>query len=197
MQDKKRQLRTALRAQRKGLSPTEVTTKSRLVAERLFAFPPFLQALTVVLYNADENEVVTEAIWRESLQQGKKVYYPRITTDRENLEFIRRHPDDTLITGTFGIFIPPGNDLLSSLQPTDVVLTPGVGFDLRGNRLGRGKGYYDRAFRGVLAGARRLALAYEFQVVPEIPAGPDDEQVQYCAANKLNRPLKSLVKIKT
>jgi 5-formyltetrahydrofolate cyclo-ligase len=179
MQDKKRQLRTALRAQRKGLSPTEVTTKSRLVTERLFAFAPFQQASIVVLYNADENEVVTEAIWRESLQQGKKVYYPRITADRENLEFIRRHPDDALIAGTFSILIPPGNELLFKLQSTDIVLTPGVGFDLRGNRLGRGKGYYDRAFRGVLAGALRVALAYELQIVPEIPTGPEDERVQW------------------
>lgn len=179
MQSKKRQLRTALRALRKGLSPPEVTTKSRLIAERLFAFPLFLQAPTLVLYNADENEVVTEAIWREALKQGKNVYYPRITVDRENLEFVQRHPEDTLISGTFGILIPPGDEILSNLQPTAVVLTPGVGFDLRGNRLGRGKGYYDRAFRGVLAGAMRVALAYELQIVPEIPTGPDDERVQW------------------
>jgi 5-formyltetrahydrofolate cyclo-ligase len=179
MQDKKRQLRTALRAQRKGLSPAEVTAKSRLIIERLFAVPLFLQAPILVLYNADENEVVTEAIWREALKQGKSVYYPRITVDRENLEFVRRHPEDILISGTFGILIPPGNDLLSNLQPTDVVLTPGVGFDLRGHRLGRGKGYYDRAFRGVLAGAMRVALAYELQIVAEIPTGPDDERVQW------------------
>ncbi|TMA57523.1 MAG: 5-formyltetrahydrofolate cyclo-ligase, partial [Deltaproteobacteria bacterium] len=38
-------------------------------------------------------------------------------------------------------------------------------------------GYYDRAFRGILAGALRVALAYEFQVVPAIPVGPDDEAV--------------------
>lgn len=179
MQSKKQQLRTALRARRKGLSPTEVTTKSRLIGERLFAFSPFFQAPTLVLYNADENEVVTEAIWREALKQGKKVYYPRITGDRENLEFVRRHPEEVLITGTFGILIPPGSEILSNLQPTDVVCTPGVGFDLRGNRLGRGKGYYDRAFRGVLAGAIRVALAYECQIMPEIPAGPDDERVQW------------------
>jgi 5-formyltetrahydrofolate cyclo-ligase len=179
MQFEKKQLRTLLRSRRRGLSLLEVTEKSRLIIERLLAFAPFQQASIVVLYNADENEVVTEAIWRESLQQGKKVYYPRITADRENLEFIRRHPDDALIAGTFSILIPPGNELLFKLQSTDIVLTPGVGFDLRGNRLGRGKGYYDRAFRGVLAGALRVALAYELQIVPEIPTGPEDERVQW------------------
>jgi 5-formyltetrahydrofolate cyclo-ligase len=177
--DEKKRLRTLLRSRRRALSPQEATEKSRRITQRLLASAPFQQASIMVLYNADENEVVTEAIWQEALKRGKNVYYPRITADRENLEFLRRHPEDLLITGTFGILIPPGSEILSSLQPTDVVLTPGVGFDLRGNRLGRGKGYYDRAFRGVLAGALRVALAYELQVVPEIPTGPDDERVQW------------------
>lgn len=179
MQIEKKQLRTLLRGHRKSLSPAEVMEKSRRITQRLLAFAPFQQASVVVLYNADDNEVVTEALWQESLKQGKRVYYPRITEDRTNLEFVRRHPEDTLISGTFGILIPPGDELLVSLQPSDIVLTPGVGFDAKGHRLGRGKGYYDRAFRGAIAGALRVALAYEFQVVPEIPSSPDDERVQW------------------
>jgi 5-formyltetrahydrofolate cyclo-ligase len=175
----KKQLRAQLRAQRRSLSPQEVTEKSQLVAHLLFSFPPFQQASTLVLYNADENEVVTEVIWREATRQNKAVFYPRITTDKRDLEFVRRFPKDHLIAGTFGILIPPGNDLLSGLAATDIVLTPGVGFDLHGHRLGRGKGYYDRAFRGVLARALRVALAYELQVMPKIPAGPDDELVNW------------------
>jgi len=179
MQLEKKQLRTLLRGRRRSLSATEVTKKSRLVAQQIFSFPLFHQASVIVLYNADENEVVTEAIWREALVRGKTVYYPRITADRGNLEFVLRHPEDILISGTFGILIPPGSEILSGLQPTDVVFTPGVGFDEQGHRLGRGKGYYDRAFRGVLAGALRVALAYELQVVPEIPTGSGDEHVHW------------------
>ncbi len=178
-QYEKKQLRTFLRDRRRTLSPAEVTEKSRRVTERLFAFTPFQQARTLVLYSANENEVQTEAIWQEASTQGKAVYYPRITADRANLEFVRRHPGDRLLPGVFGILIPPGEDLLIGLRETDVVLTPGVGFDRQGHRLGRGKGYYDRAFRGVLSGGLRVALAYEFQVVPHIPAASNDEGVQY------------------
>jgi len=177
--DEKKRLRSLLRAQRRSLSPQEVSEKSRLVTERLLVFPLFQQASTLVLYNADENEVATEAIWREALWRGKAVYSPRINAERTNLEFVRRFPGAKLIPGAFAILVPPGNDLLQGLQATDVVLTPGVGYDRQGHRLGRGKGYYDRALRGVLAGARRVALAYEFQVVPAIPAGPNDEPVQW------------------
>ncbi len=179
MQDEKKKLRTFLCSRRRSLSPVEVTEKSRLIAERLHTFAPFQQARTLVLYSADENEVQTEAVWQEAVTHGKAVYYPRITADRANLEFVRRYTGDRLIPSLFGILTPPGEDLLSGLRETDVVLTPGVGFDRQGHRLGRGKGYYDRAFRGVLSSGLRVALAYEFQIVPYIPAGPDDEGMQY------------------
>ena len=179
MIDEKKQLRTFLRSHRRNLSPTDVTEKSRRVTERLLAFAPFLQAFTLVLYNADENEVVTEAIWQAAISRGQAVYYPRITPDKADLEFVRRYPGEKLVLGAFNILIPPGDDLLLGMQPSDIVLTPGVGFDKKGHRLGRGKGYYDRAFRGVLASALRVALAYELQVVPEIPSGPEDECVQW------------------
>ena len=179
MQNEKKQLRAHLRTFRRNLSQAEVEEKSRLLFARLLGFGPFLQAATIVLYNADENEVQTEAIWQEALRQNKAVYYPRITPDKANLEFVHRAPGDQLIPGMFGILIPPGNDLLTRLSETDIVLTPGVGFDLHGHRLGRGRGYYDRAFRGVLAGALRVALAYEHQLVPTIPATMGDEPVHY------------------
>src|SRR5262245_25289904 len=124
----KKQLRTQLRTQRRSLSVQEVSEKSRSITQRLLAFAPFQQASTLVLYNADENEVVTEAIWREATRQNKAVFYPRIATDKTDLEFVRRFPKDHLIIGTFGILIPPGNDLLAELAATDIVLTPGVGF---------------------------------------------------------------------
>jgi 5-formyltetrahydrofolate cyclo-ligase len=179
MRPEKKQLRTQLRAQRRALSAQDVQEKSRAIADRLLAFSPFQQASTIVLYNADENEVVTEALWRAAVEHKKAVFYPRISANRQHLEFVRREPGAQLVVGTFNILIPPGDELLAGLASTDMVLTPGVGFDLHGHRLGRGKGYYDRAFRGVLAGALRVALAYELQVVPEIPAGPDDERVDW------------------
>lgn len=178
MEDKKL-LRSQLRQARRSLTATEVTEKSRRIWDHLRAFTPFQQARALVLYSADENEVQTEAIWQEALLRSTAVYYPRITADRTDLEFIRRYPGEQLKPGTFGILIPPGEDLLTGIQATDVVLTPGVGFDTQGHRLGRGRGYYDRAFRGTLHSALRVALAYQCQIVPCIPTDPQDEAVQY------------------
>lgn len=179
LQEEKRQLRTLLRAHRRRLSGAAMMEKSRCVLARLRTFAPFVDASTLVLYSADENEVQTEAIWQEAVVQGKAIYYPRIRADLAELEFVRRYPGERLIPGTFGILVPPGEEQLTRVQAGDVVLTPGVGFDVEGGRLGRGRGYYDRAFRGVLAPAVRIALAYDFQVLSHIPRGPTDEKVHF------------------
>lgn len=179
MPEDKKQLRSQLRGLRRSLSLEEVYEKSTLIFKRLQSFPFFQTANIIVSYAADENEVQTELMWELAVEQDKAVYYPRISPDRSNLEFVRRQPESQLIPGTFGIRIPAGNDLFQPGQAAAVVLTPGVGFDSSGNRLGRGKGYYDRAFQGVLAGMLRVAIAYDFQVVSMIPSGPQDEQVDW------------------
>ena len=175
----KKQLRIQLRRLRRSLSAEAIDHNSRLIFERLQTFPPFIAVRSIVIYAADENEVQTESIWELAVKQDKAVYYPRITPDHNNLEFVRRQPETALIPGTFGIRIPSGHDLLRQGRGETVVLTPGVGFDVSGNRLGRGKGYYDRAFRGVLSGLLRVAIAYDFQVVVTIPNGPQDERVDW------------------
>ena len=152
--------------------------KSRRICDRLQTFAPFEAAIRLVLYAADDKEVQTEAVWAAA--QSKAVYYPRVSLDRSRLEFVRRYPHDRLVTGLFGIPVPPGNERLAPGQGGHtLVLTPGLGFDAEGRRLGRGKGYYDRAFGRVLAGALRVAVAYDCQVVDRIPSSPHDEGVDW------------------
>ena len=180
----KQRLRTILRQQRRDLSAQEVKKNSQQIATRLWAGSMFHQARQVMLYSPHENEVETGGLWREARRQGKYVYYPRISADKQALEFVRRHDQDDLIPGIFGIPIPPGEDLLTAVSMTDLVLIPGVGFDRAGHRLGRGRGYYDRALRGILAGAFRVGLAYEYQVVSYLPVDTNDEIVDYIVTAK-------------
>lgn len=174
----KQRLRALLRTQRRNLTPGQVAEKSRVIVERLCAFSLFQNAKLIVSYASDANEVQTEAVWDAA--QPKAVYYPRISADRTRLDFVQRSPDEPLLVGLFGIRTPPGNERLTAGQARDaIVLTPGLGFDVQGRRLGRGRGYYDRAFCHLLAGAVRVALAYDHQVLGRIPSGPLDERVNW------------------
>ncbi len=180
----KRRLRTLLRQQRLALSAQDVRKNSQRIAARLCVQAMFHQARQILLYSPDENEVDTEGLWQEARRQGKYVYYPRVTADKQEVEFVRRHDNEPLIPGVFDILVPPGENLLTSVAQTDLVLIPGVGFDRAGHRLGRGRGYYDRALRDILAGALRVGLAHDYQIVSHIPIDEHDERVDYIVTEK-------------
>ena len=180
----KRRLRTLLRQQRRALSAQAVRKNSQRIAARLCVQAMFHQARQVLLYSPDENEVETEGVWQAACRRGTAVYYPRVTADKQEIEFVRRHANDHLIPGVFGIPVPPGEDILRRVAQTALALLPGVGFDRAGHRLGRGRGYYDRALRGVLAGALRVGLAHDYQVVPRLPIDEHDERVDYIVTEK-------------
>lgn len=173
----KQRLRGHLRMQRRTLSDTDVAARSRHISRAFGASTIFRDARQVVLYSPTDNEVDTEAIWQHACRQGKRVYYPRLTTDRQEIEFVLRSEGQPLVPGAFGIPVPPGGTLLADMTATDVVVTPAVAFNRAGCRLGRGRGYYDRAFRGVLAGALRVGVAYGFQIIDEVPSDSRDEPV--------------------
>ena len=83
------------------------------------------------------------------------------------------HPDQ-LQTGAFGIAEPPSSLPLVPISEIELFLCPGLGFDELGMRLGRGKGFYDRALTEAKPGAQRLGIAFKQQVVPRLPADPHD-----------------------
>ena len=184
MAAEKRRLRVLLRQRRRALSARDVKENSRRIADRLCTQALFHQARRILLYSPDDNEVDTEELWRAARRWGIAVYYPRVTLDKQQVEFVRRHDNEPLIPGVFDILVPLGEDRLTSVVSTDLVLIPGLGFDRAGHRLGRGRGYYDRALRGVLAGALRVGLAHECQVVAHIPVDPHDERVDYIVTEK-------------
>jgi 5-formyltetrahydrofolate cyclo-ligase len=153
--DDKRLIRRRMEARRRELTSAEVASLSAAACERVLRLPAFAAALHVVAYAAIENELDPAVITDVSRAGGKAVYYPDVE-------------------GTVPGFVRDSGRP-AALESADAVLflVPGVAFDLHGARLGRGRGWYDRALARYPA-ATRLGLAYEFQVVPDLPEAPWD-----------------------
>jgi 5-formyltetrahydrofolate cyclo-ligase len=118
-----------------------------------------------------------------SLAAGKRVFFPQ-SGPQESLELIQIDSVTDLGTGRFGILEPLGERRLSAgYQHELMVFVPGVAFDARGNRLGRGKGGYDRLIKE-LKGATLVALAYDFQIVEEVPTDAWDQKVHYVISER-------------
>src|SRR5262245_39592053 len=178
MREKKHSLRVAALAQRSMLPQSVSLSRSRLIQARVLQFPPYLLCRSVALYSPFQNEVETGEIRDHGLATGKNVFFPRLGS-QDSLELIQIGGTTEFSAGRFGILEPTGEKQLASEDQQElVVFVPGVAFDLRGNRLGRGKGWYDRVIKD-LGGAILVALAYDFQIVDEVPAEEWDQKVHY------------------
>lgn len=171
-------------SRRRSLSHTQRDLWSRLIQERVLDFPPYLKARTVALYSPIHNEVATEDIRDHALMAGKGLFYPRLT-EAEGIDLVRVRSPEEMASGRFGILEPKGQETLGSDNEKNlIVFVPGAAFDLVGNRLGRGKGWYDRVLGRVGAQATSVALAYEFQLIERVPTESWDQKVRFIVTER-------------
>ena len=167
----KNDLRQIIRAKKKLFSQTEKKTVSEQVLKRLEEQVFFQEANTVMMYWSLPDELCTHN-FVEKWAKEKTILLPSI----ENNRIIPRifHSKNDLQKGQFGIKEPVGEIFTGKI---DVVVVPALAFDKNGQRLGRGKGYYDRflaAFNGIKCG-----IARDFQIVDFIPCEPHDVPMDY------------------
>ncbi len=173
----KRRLRQRLLAARRDLSANAAARLATAVCARVAKWHAFAAARHVVAYAAVENEVDPHEVVDTALEAGKAVYFPRIA--RGDLEFLRAEPT-RLRPGRHGIPEPIDGAPLVPGTLAVLFLVPGVAFDTRGVRLGRGAGCYDRALARHTE-AVRVGLAYEMQVVQSLPEAALDVRMHAVA----------------
>lgn len=167
---RKRRLRQEMLFRLKSQSEGDKMAKSFKIKDLAAKNPFFATAETIMCYASFSGEVDTWGLIEESIRSGKKVALPR--TNPQAGEIIPHRITDTasLIRGNFGILEPENNEeTVISLPEIDLVFVPGIAFDKRGNRLGRGGGFYDRFLSGLDARTLKVGLAFDFQIVENIP----------------------------
>ena len=184
MYESKTALRVALLSQRNSLSTEKADSWSRSIQARLLETPLYQSASAIALYSSVQNEAATEKIRDHSLRSGKRVVYPRLVPNR-SLEFVEIESATELVCGKLGIAEPVGDKVLSYSGELDLLLiVPGVAFDPKGNRLGRGQAWYDRVIRQWGSRATPVGLAYEFQIIERVPVDPWDEKVLFISTQE-------------
>lgn len=174
--------KAALRARvlaRRDAEPDRAA-RSRRIAEYLLALPDLEHAEHVAAFIGVRSEVETADLVARLLANGRRVLVPRVAGT--GLELIEVRHLEELADAPFGLREPPPALAADPARRPDLtslrlVLVPGVAFDRRGGRLGHGKGFYDRLLRRLPEGAVRVGVAFECQLVEEVPMGPADERV--------------------
>lgn len=168
-------LRRELRAARRALTPTEQKAAGQAAARRMSKLPEFQRASRMAFYLASDGELDPWPLLLKAHRAGKVCFLPVLKAGGNAMQFVHYQPGDPLRPNHFGI--PEPADVRGRHAPVlhlDLVFTPLVGFDLEGNRLGMGGGFYDRTLAGV-ARRRRwqrprvIGLAHECQGVEALP----------------------------
>ncbi len=172
----KREMRTSVRAALAAVPAKDAAAWSADLGRRLVNSPGFTQARTLMAFLPISGEPDLTKPCRDALAAGKRLCLPRIDWDRGTMTpALVRSLDTGLVTTRHGIREPGADAPGVGPAELDLVLVPGVAFDASGRRLGRGSGYYDR-FLAPLSVAT-VGVAFELQLVPEVPAGPGDVPV--------------------
>lgn len=166
--------------------PEEVKKiKDSLIKEKLFSLPEFGSAGRILCYASFRSEVETAGIIRESLASGKRLILPKVDSRKRRLELYEVKDVSELCRGYMGISEPSfTNERSISLEDIDLVIMPGVGFDLSGNRLGYGGGYYDILLADSRRETPKIAIAYEEQIVHSIPSEEHDVKADIIVTDK-------------
>jgi len=152
--------------------------KSLKIKKLLFESEEFKSAEIILFYLSFDGEVDTYSAIKDALKMGKTVALPFIRREKREISpsLIKSLSSKDLKSGPYGIK-QPKKFLPLDIKKIDLVITPGVAFDRKGNRLGRGKGYYDRLLKKLSASTKKIGLAFDFQVLPSLFTEPHDSCV--------------------
>ena len=176
----KKALRAEIKEKIAELSPDEKTRLSEMILSEIEQLPEFKKAKNILLFRSLPDEVITHDFldkWREH----KCLLLPAINGDELELRYYEG--GENLKTGSFGIQEPQG-ELFAEWDNVDVILVPGVAFDRNRNRLGRGKGYYDRLLPK-LSGVK-IGVCFPCQLIDRVPCREWDVKVDKIISSKFH-----------
>jgi 5-formyltetrahydrofolate cyclo-ligase len=178
----KQELRKVMKAKLKTISKEQFTSEGVAAAKRLTAADLWKKYDRVLIYLSMPDELDTSALLDIAFNEGKEVYSPKVESDT-SMRFFRVSRDKSSWTlGAFDIREPAGKeaDVFKPEAGPALVISPGLAFDRKGNRMGRGKGYYDRFYEKLFAASPEsavCALCMSGAIVDEVPVDHYDRKV--------------------
>ena len=168
--DSRKEIRDRIKIQRKWMSRDKALEKSGEIAEKLFSLQDFIAASTTAFYaeKHGDREVCTEEMIRRSIRMQKTIALPVTYKSERRLRFFKIKNYSELIATPKSFNIPepiPNEKNMIAEKDFDLVIVPGIAFNLNGYRLGWGFGFYDNFLSRLSEKTETIGLAYELQIV--------------------------------
>jgi len=173
----KAQLRRKLQNCLLAISSEQRSEKSRKACRNLVSIPQFQSASTVMMYLSLGHEADTTEAILHAWQLGKVIAVPKVSWQQRYMIAVQINSLETGFSTSVSGLRNPIAGVPMPFEDIDLVVTPALGFDRKGNRLGRGGSYYDRFFANAELKASRCGFAFAEQLVEMIPVAEHDEPV--------------------
>ncbi len=168
-------IRKEILQKRKSLGASEVDEKSSQIVTRLISLGLLDRPQVVMCYMDFRNEVRTESLIEYLLSKEKVVILPKVNPETNELDLFQIEGFKDMDISKFGILEPA--DHLPAALPSDIdlILAPGVAFDLKGYRMGYGAGFYDKLLPQTRPDCAVIGLAFDLQILESLPVEAHDQ----------------------
>lgn len=180
----KKTLRKKMRLKRDKMKPAAITAGSSAIAAlfKSTIYPLLSGRGGIMVYLSTQSEVMTGPIINFLHSKGRRLFAPCLRGKKIFPAALGR--PCTLKKGAFGIFEPAPARPPHARTGLSAVLVPGIAFDLKGNRLGFGGGYFDRFLKSLPKKTKKIALAFSGQIVQAVPKEPHDIKMDHIITEK-------------
>jgi len=180
----KHRLRMEMKATLARMSAEEMGAAAESACARLTGLEEFAAADLVMLYWPIPGEVDCMPALFAAWEAGKTVLLPKVLWEEDRMIALAyRSPDEELTVGRYGIY-EPADGSPWPIDEIDLIVAPALAYDRMGNRLGRGGGFYDRFLAQIEVGVETCGLAYDQQVVEELPTHSNDYPVDILVTDR-------------
>ena len=182
----KSQIRSDIADALAALSEKEIVEKTKAVEKRLFDFANFLEAKVALMYVNNKNEVATNDILKRTHVYNKIIVLPAYNTETYAMTLMKVDSlEKDLSDGPRGILEPNSERCkVVPIDSIDIAIIPGLAFDEKGGRIGTGNGFFDQFIPKLPITARKVSLAFEDQMVQQIPMESHDKYVDIIITEK-------------
>lgn len=173
----KADIRKEMKAAKARISDSDKREAARRCFAHVASMPEFQEARNILVYHALPDEISTDEFLRE-WDGRKRLFLPRVAGEQLD---ILAYDAARLSTGAFHIQEPIG-DICFDVREMNLIIVPGVAFDCSGNRLGRGRGFYDRLLQE--ATCPKIGVGYSCQLVDHLPTEAHDIKMDAVITDK-------------
>ncbi len=180
----KKEIRKLIYTLRKKYSLKLLNKWSEKICRKIAELPVYKKNTYIAFYFAKTGEVDLKTLIGRAFLEGKKVFLPKTHLQEKILTFHQIFSFSELIPGAFDILEPPYQNPEIDIKKLELIIVPGVAFDMKKGRIGYGGGFYDR----VLAKTKafKIGVAFSFQIFEKLPLEPHDQKLDLIITERLS-----------